>query len=74
MLAQADRRQHYFEPAVEPEIFSSSIYTIILKFSCDFMALAALSFDTKQDKNIKQGADCLVLITLEFDPEKKGIE
>ena len=73
MLTQADRKQHYFETAVEPEISSSNIYTIILKFSYDFRALTIVSFDTKQNKNIRQETDCLVLITLEFDPEKKGI-
>ena len=74
MLTQADRKQHYFERAVEPEISFSDVYTIILKFSYDFIALAVLSFDTKQNKNVRQGTDCLVLITLEFDPERKGIE
>ena len=73
MLTQADHKQHYFERAVEPEISSSDIYTIILKFSYDFIALTVLRFDTKQNKNISQGRDCLVLITLGFEPEKKGI-
>ena len=74
MLTQADSKQHYFETAVEHEISSSNIYTIILKFSYDFTALIVLSFDTKQNKNIRQGTDCLVLITLEFAPEKNGTE
>ena len=74
MLTQANSKQHYFETAVGHEISSSNIYTIVLKFSYDFIALAVLSFDTKQNKNIRQGIDCLVLITLEFDPEKNGIE
>ena len=45
--------------------------TIILSFSYDFIALTVLSFDTKQNKNIREGTDYLVLITLEFDPAKK---
>ena len=73
MMIQADSKQHYFETAVEHEISSSNIYTIILKFSYDFIALTILSFDTKQNKNIRQGTDFLILITLEFDPEKNGI-
>ena len=60
---------------MEPEIACwFNIYTIILTFSYDFIALTVLSFDTKQNKNIIQGTDCLVLITLELDPEKNGIE
>ena len=74
MLTQADSKQHYFETAVEHEISSSNVYTIILKFSYDFIALTVLSFDTKQNKNIRQGTACLVLITLEFDAEKNSIE
>ena len=74
MLTQADSKQHYFETAVEHEISSSNVFTIILKFSYDFIDPTVLSFDTKQNKNIRQGADCLVLITLEPDPEKNGIE
>ena len=74
LLTHADRKQRYFKTAVEPEISSSNIYTIILKFSYDFIVLTVLSFDAKQNKNIAQGTDCLVLITLEFDPEKKGIK
>ena len=50
MLTQADSKQHYFETAVEHEISSSNIYTIILKFSYDFIALTVLSFDMKQNK------------------------
>ena len=63
---QAYRKQHYFESAVEPEISCSNISTIILRFSYDFVW-----YDTKQNKNVRQGTDCLVLITLEFDLEKK---
>ena len=74
MLTQADSKQHYFETAVEHEISSPNIDTIILKFSYYFIALTVLSSDRKQNKNIRQGTDCLVLITLEFDPEKNGIE
>ena len=74
MLTQADGKQHYFETAVEHEISSSNIYAIILKFLYDFITLAVLSCDKKQNKNIRQGTDCLVLITLEFDQEKNGIE
>ena len=76
MLTQADSKQRYFDTAVEHEISSSNIDTIILKFVYDFIAITytVLSFDTKQNKNIRQGTDCLVLITLEFDPEKNGIE
>ena len=74
MLTQADSKQHYFETAVEHQISSSNIYTIILKCSYDFIALTVLSFDTKQNKNVRRGTDCLVLIALEFDPEKNGVE
>ena len=63
MFTQADSKQHYFETAVEHEISSSNICSIILKFSYDFIALTALSFDTQQNKNIRKGTDCLVLIT-----------
>ena len=74
MLTQAASKQHYFETAVKGEIFSSNIYAIILKLAYDFIALTVLSFDTKQNKNIRQGTDFLVFITLKFGPEKKGIE
>ena len=62
MLTQADSKQHYFETAAEHEISSANIYTIILTFSYDFIALTVLSFDTKQNKNIRQGTDCLVFL------------
>ena len=75
MLTQVDSKQHYFETAVEHEISSSDIYTIILKFSYDFIALTVLSFDMKQNKNIRQRLkNCLLLIALESDPEKNGTE
>ena len=74
MLTQADSKQFYFETAVEHEISSSNIFTIILKFSYDFIALTVLSFDMKLSKNIRARNSLLGLNTLEFDPEKNGIE
>ena len=73
-LTQTDSKQRYFERAVEHEISSANIYTNILKFLYDFIAHTVLSFDTKQNKNIRQATNCLVLITLEYDPEKNGIK
>ena len=74
MLTQADNKQCYFETTVEHEISSSTIYAIILKFLYDFITLTVQSCDKKQNKNIRQGTDCLVLITLESDQEKNGID
>ena len=59
MLTQADSKQHYFETAVEHEISSSNINTIIFKFSYDLIVLTVLSFSTKQNK-INQARDILL--------------
>ena len=76
VLTRTNSKQHYFETAVEHEISSSNICTIILTFLYDFIVLTVLGFDKKQNKNIRQETDdCfIVLIALKFDPEKNGIE